>query len=205
MSFQTAIFSVIALLAAVRLWRPSTIVDHRTRTCLTAILTLIATPYGYTYDAIPLCIAAGWLFFKEPRIPGAFLVLAWLYPIANHVVNRQGISLGILVPGRRALGHIARVARPAHDKRCSSVARQGLNPSFHDRRISSGFTLATTRARTGFCSCRRAPTPDKYPVAQHKIIDERSRTARQGPHRGSWLTDRRSKRRRAALPAGAGP
>ena len=115
-----AAFSVTALLAVVWLWRPSTIVDHRTRTCLTAILTLIATPYGYTYDAIPLCIAAGWLFFKEPQIPGAFLVLAWLYPIANHVVNRQGISLGILVPAAVALWGILLVW---HDQRTTSVAR----------------------------------------------------------------------------------
>ena len=73
-----AIATVAAIAVAVWLWLPSTAIDPRRRSLLTATLAIVATPYGYTYDTIPMCVAVAYLFAvaKEPRLVALSLALA---------------------------------------------------------------------------------------------------------------------------------
>ncbi|WFR95234.1 glycosyltransferase family 87 protein [Rhizobium tumorigenes] len=92
-----AVFSTASIAAACWLWRPIRRVDHATRACLTAVLAIVATPYGYVYDAIPLSVAAA-LFFCKRREPTILLGVAWLYPLVNHILVRSLPLIGVLVP-----------------------------------------------------------------------------------------------------------
>lgn len=108
-SFQ-AVFSVAAIAVTLWLWRSKTSVDHRTKVCLTVILTLIATPYGYSYDAIPMSVAIAYFFFNY-RSSLLFLGIAWLYPLFNHQVAGQVASLGVLIPAGLAAWMLMRILR----------------------------------------------------------------------------------------------
>ncbi|MFP5077477.1 glycosyltransferase family 87 protein [Rhizobium sp. YIM 134829] len=87
-----------AALACIWIWRPCFAMDHRQRACLTAVLTLIATPYGYSYDAVPLSVAAACFFLTDPRLPRPLLALTYLWPLILHIPNRQGLMIAVLVP-----------------------------------------------------------------------------------------------------------
>lgn len=84
--------------AVVWLWMPSTRVDHAMKVGTTAVLALVATPYGYSYDSIPMCVAIAIVFLRPRRPPLALLALAWLYPLVAHLPNFYGYGVGILVP-----------------------------------------------------------------------------------------------------------
>lgn len=80
------------------LWLPSTAIDPRRRALITATLAIVATPYGYSYDTIPMCIAVAYLFVTTAKPRLALLGLVWLFPYAVHLLNFQGIGIGVLVP-----------------------------------------------------------------------------------------------------------
>ena len=80
------------------LWRPSNPVEFRMRALLTATLAIVATPYGYSYDAIPLCVAVAFLLVTVPKPPVTFLAFLWLSPLAIHLLHQQGIGFGVLFP-----------------------------------------------------------------------------------------------------------
>ncbi len=107
-SFQ-AVFSA-AIVATLWLWRGKTAADHPTKVCLTAILTLITTPYGYSYDMIPMSVAIAYFFFNY-RSSLVFLGIAWLYPLFNHQVAGQIASLGVLIPAGLAAWMLTRILR----------------------------------------------------------------------------------------------
>jgi hypothetical protein len=96
---------VIALLAiglASWIWRKESFTDHRVRVAITGLLALCATPYGYTYDAIPLALAIA-VLGHAALMPVSMLVLGWLYPLINHVIAMNYHSLGALVPATIAI------------------------------------------------------------------------------------------------------
>lgn len=95
-SFQ-AVSSVAAIAATLWLWRRKTTIDHRSKVCLTAMLTLIAMPYGYSYDTIPMNVAIAYFFFNYRGLL-VFLGIAWLYPLFNHQVAGLMVPLGVLIP-----------------------------------------------------------------------------------------------------------
>lgn len=80
------------------LWRPANPIDHRKRVMITATLAIVASPYGYSYDTIPLCIAAAFLFVTERTLNKAFLAMVWLFPLFIHHINFHGIGIAVLVP-----------------------------------------------------------------------------------------------------------
>ncbi|MBO6900976.1 MAG: DUF2029 domain-containing protein [Rhizobiaceae bacterium] len=80
------------------LWRPSNPVEFRMRALLTATLAIVATPYGYSYDAIPLCVAVAFLLVTVPKPPVTFLAFLWLSPLAIHLLHQQGTGFGVLFP-----------------------------------------------------------------------------------------------------------
>ncbi|WFU08934.1 glycosyltransferase family 87 protein [Rhizobium sp. CB3090] len=94
-----AVFSILAIVAVLWLWQHGkVVVDHAARVCLTAVLTLVAMPYGYSYDTIPMSVAVVYLFFTQ-RSALLLLVAVWLYPLFNQQIVRQtAMSLGVLVP-----------------------------------------------------------------------------------------------------------
>lgn len=93
-----AVATLTMITIVVRLWLPSTEVDHRRRALLTATLAIAATPYGYTYDTIPMCVAVAYLYATSERPKLGLLALAWLFPYAVHMLNFRGIGIGIVVP-----------------------------------------------------------------------------------------------------------
>jgi hypothetical protein len=91
-----AIFSVFSIAAVIWLWSGNVRINHVERVCLTGVLALLATPYGYTYDAIPLNVAVVCIYLRrEGGLP--ILALAWLYLLFNHQLTVALISAGPLV------------------------------------------------------------------------------------------------------------
>lgn len=84
--------------AAIWLWWPGAApVSHNRRVVLTGLLTLIATPYGYVYDSVPLSLAAAVLFLEEKRVPVAVHGIAWLFPLFVPALALRGFGAGIVV------------------------------------------------------------------------------------------------------------
>ncbi|MGZ9719232.1 glycosyltransferase family 87 protein [Rhizobium miluonense] len=104
------IFSIAAIATTLWLWRRKTVVDHRTKVCLTIVLTLIATPYGYSYDTIPMNVAVAYFFFTQRGL-SAPLGIAWLYPLYNQQIARQVLPLGALIPTGLAVCMLIRILR----------------------------------------------------------------------------------------------
>ena len=102
--------SVVAIAVTLWLWRRKTSVDHRSKACLTALLTLIAMPYGYSYDTIALNVAIAYFFFNYRGLL-IFLGIAWLYPLFNHHVAGLVMPLGVLIPTGLAVCMITRILR----------------------------------------------------------------------------------------------
>ncbi|MGG6894611.1 glycosyltransferase family 87 protein [Rhizobium sp. BR 315] len=102
--------SVVAIATTLWLWRSSTVIEHRSKVCLTILLTLIATPYGYSYDTIPMNVAAAYFFFNYRGLL-APLGAAWLYPLYNQQVARQLAPLGAVVLAALAACVLIRILR----------------------------------------------------------------------------------------------
>lgn len=92
------IATLATIAIVVWLWRPANAIDHRRRVAITATLAIVATPYGYTYDTIPMCVALAYLYASSARPSLALIGLAWMFPYAVHLLNFKGIGIGVLVP-----------------------------------------------------------------------------------------------------------
>lgn len=117
-----AAVTVLATLASVRIWRPDFVMDNRARALLTGVLAILATPYAYSYDAIPYCLAVGFFFLGDPRLPRWPIAVAYLWPLFLHILNGRGIGIGILPP---AIFAAAMVGLAILDSR-SAKARAGI-------------------------------------------------------------------------------
>ncbi len=93
-----AVATAAAIVAVIWLWLPSTMIDHRRRALTTAALAIVATPYGYTYDTIPMCVALCYMFAVTAKPQAVLLAIAWLFPLFAHLLNYEGIGIGVLVP-----------------------------------------------------------------------------------------------------------
>lgn len=92
------VFLVLAGIAVFLLWSPRSQIDHARRVCITGVLSIVATPYGYSYDVLPLCIAVAFLFMNELRLNRWPLAIVYLLPLFLHTLNAEGIGLSILAP-----------------------------------------------------------------------------------------------------------
>lgn len=108
-SFQS-IASVVAITMTLWLWRSATKVDHRSKVCLTAILTLVAMPYGYVYDTIPISVTVAYFFFNYRGFL-LFLGVAWLYPVFNQQVAELMVPIGALISAGLAICMLIRILR----------------------------------------------------------------------------------------------
>lgn len=93
-----AVATLAAITIVIWLWLPSTRIDPRRRALLTATLAVVATPYGYTYDTIPMCVALAYMFAVSARPQWLPFAIAWLFPLFAHMLNHRGIGIGVLVP-----------------------------------------------------------------------------------------------------------
>lgn len=93
-----ACVSTGALAGAVWLWWPgAAAISQERRAVLTGLLALIATPYGYVYDSVPLSIAVAYLFVREKRVPVAVHAIAWLFPLFVPAMGLRGFGAGVVV------------------------------------------------------------------------------------------------------------
>ncbi|TIS60155.1 glycosyltransferase family 87 protein [Mesorhizobium sp.] len=92
------VMSVAAIAAVTWLWLPGRETEHRERVVLTAVLAILATPYGYTYDTISVAVVVAFLFMATARPPRAILGIFWVYAFFAHILNNAGFSFGVLVP-----------------------------------------------------------------------------------------------------------
>lgn len=109
--------SVVAMAVTLWLWRSATKVDHRSKVCLTAILTLVAMPYGYIYDTIPISVTVAYFFFNYRGFL-LFLGVTWLYPVFNQRVAELTVPLGALISAGLAACMLIRILR---DQRSADV------------------------------------------------------------------------------------
>jgi hypothetical protein len=93
-------FAATALAAAGAgyLWRPAGTLDHRTRVCITGVLAILATPYGYTHDTAPLYLAIAWFILRE-RAPNLVLyAVFWLFALIAPRFHDVHLAAGVLAP-----------------------------------------------------------------------------------------------------------
>ncbi len=93
-----AVVTVASIAATVWLWRPGRLVSHQERVALTAVLAILATPYGYSYDAIGVAVAVAMLAAMASRLPRLILAICWLWPFVTHFFTYSGYCVGVLVP-----------------------------------------------------------------------------------------------------------
>lgn len=87
-----------AIAATTWLWLPRRQASLREKVALTAVLALLASPYGYSYDTVPLAVAIGLLFAQHTRLPRLIVGLMWVYPLFVQVVNASSVGFGVFVP-----------------------------------------------------------------------------------------------------------
>lgn len=93
-----AIGTLIMIGVAMWLWLPSTRISAPLRAATTATMALIATPYGYTYDSIPMGALVAVLFVSRHHPPVMLLAVAWLFPLVAHLLNMSAAGATVLVP-----------------------------------------------------------------------------------------------------------
>lgn len=120
-----AIATLGAVAAAIWLWSPRRKAAHREKVVLTALLAVVATPYGWTYDAIALDIAAVFVFLTRSGPVRLIMCLVWLYPLGAHLMNNAHLPLGAFMPiGLAAYLTAAILLRPA-DRPAPGQAAEG--------------------------------------------------------------------------------
>lgn len=91
-----AVAAVGAAVAAWTLWRrPGA--DPLLRAAATALLTLIASPYGWTYDLAPLSVALVAIAARDRRAKPAALAAAFFYPAVNNRAAFYALPVAPLV------------------------------------------------------------------------------------------------------------
>lgn len=93
-----AVTTLLAIAGAVYLWRPSSALDHRSRVCITCVLAILATPYGYSYDTAPLYPAIAWFLLRERAPNILFYAVLWLSAFLVPLLFYLHLSVGFLAP-----------------------------------------------------------------------------------------------------------
>lgn len=127
-------FSVLAVSAAIWLWSRDDLMDPALRVCTTALLTTIATPYGYTYDTLAVSATVVLLFLKYRWPNMALLAIGWVYAPLNQSIP---FSVGILVPGALALALLFHVKRRRGGQGKPSPRPSELAQSFRSETVST--------------------------------------------------------------------
>ena len=123
-----AAVSLGAAVAAWRLWRRDG-GDPLLRAAVTALLTILASPYGWTYDLVPLSVALVALAAIDRERAPVPLAFGFLYPALNGRITVYFLPLFPVMIGftiaacwRAATGPLAGTARPAPEPAAVSAA-----------------------------------------------------------------------------------
>lgn len=116
-----AFFSLAAILTAIWLWSRRAGIDTHLRVCATAILTTVASPYGYTYDTLAVSAAVALLFLKYRKPHVIVLAIGWIYAPLNQSIP---ISIGVLFPTLILLSMLPLMRRSAAADRQADGAPQ---------------------------------------------------------------------------------
>ncbi|MBC7279833.1 glycosyltransferase family 87 protein [Hoeflea sp.] len=93
--------ALIAIALTWRIWRAGpALMPYTDRIILTALLALVATPYGYSYDGAAIALAAAWLAIsrKLGLAPRLVLWIAWLFPVFILSMMFQIYGFFVLIP-----------------------------------------------------------------------------------------------------------
>lgn len=107
--------AAVAIAVTFGIWRPAAPLRHGERVVVTALLALLVTPYGYSYDAIMVTVALLW-FSWTLKPPAPILALLWLLMAATyfiHVFNVEGYPFFVLAPAGLAAWAIRAARRRA--------------------------------------------------------------------------------------------
>ncbi|TDH37834.1 DUF2029 domain-containing protein [Pseudohoeflea suaedae] len=89
---------VLSVGLTIYLWHRQNMLDHGSRVALTGVLVVLATPYGYTYDCLPLYLAIAWFLFRLKRPNLLLLGGVWCFPYIMVLTNELFLSLGFIAP-----------------------------------------------------------------------------------------------------------
>jgi len=93
--------ALIAMAITRQIWhtKPSAM-SSTDRIILTALLALVATPYGYSYDALAVALAAAWLAISRDLglAPRLVLWAAWLFPLFMLPLTSRGYGFFVAIP-----------------------------------------------------------------------------------------------------------
>lgn len=99
-----AAFALAAIIACVVMWRPASTMPVAKRAVLTAVLAIVSTPYGYSYDMVPLGVAVAWLAMHDKGMNRLGLVPIWIAPLFIHaLIIKGGVAIGVLFPATLAI------------------------------------------------------------------------------------------------------
>lgn len=93
--------ALFAIAITWRIWRLRPAGMGQTdRVILTALLALVATPYGYSYDGAAIALAAAWLAISRDLglAPRLVLWVAWLFPVFILSMMFQIYGFFVLIP-----------------------------------------------------------------------------------------------------------
>lgn len=93
-----AAFACAAVIFAI--WRPSARIDATDRICLTTLMALIVTPYGYSYDGPAIGLAIAWLALSRPLSFWGMRALwpVWYFPYVMALFTGHGLGFFIAIP-----------------------------------------------------------------------------------------------------------
>lgn len=93
--------ALIAMAITWRIWRAIPAgMTSTDRIILTALLALLATPYGYSYDSLTVALAVAWLAISRDLSLPPRLVLwaAWLFPLVMLPLTSRGYGFFVAIP-----------------------------------------------------------------------------------------------------------
>ncbi len=96
-----AVSAILSLLLVWQSWRRAE-GDPVPRMALTVCLTLLITPYGYSYDLVAFSIAMAALFARASSLEQAIIALLWLF--GGYTITFVNLTGVIVMPGATATG-----------------------------------------------------------------------------------------------------
>jgi Glycosyltransferase family 87 len=98
-----AIATLICMIAVFYLWWPPNQIDHLSKVSVTALLSIMATPYGYSYDTVPYCFAIVVWFLRSSSPNRYFFAALWIVAAFTHLVTTLIGNINVLFPTALAI------------------------------------------------------------------------------------------------------
>jgi hypothetical protein len=97
------IATLACIIAVLYLWWPANRVDHLSKVSLTAMMSIMATPYGYSYDTVPFSFALAVWYLKAPSPNRMAFAIMWLVPLMTPWINTYIGCICVLFPSALAI------------------------------------------------------------------------------------------------------